>query len=109
MQAKAPTLSTVLDRHKAVFSDELGVIGGMSAKLFVDPQIRPRFVKYRTVPYSMRGRVQQELERLQQQGILEPVAFSDWAASIVPVLKKDGSVRICEDYPDKAFCYHQIF
>ena len=46
----------------------------------------------------MRGRVVQELERLQQQDILKPVAFSDWAALIVPALKKDGLVCICGDY-----------
>ena len=46
----------------------------------------------------MREKVEQELDRLQQQGVLTPVAFSDWAAPIVPVLKKDGSVRICGDY-----------
>ena len=46
----------------------------------------------------MRGKVEQELNRLQRQGVLTPVAFSDWAAPIVPVLKKDGSVRICGDY-----------
>ena len=49
------TMSAVLNHHKAVFSDELGVIRGTSAKLFVDPQTPPRFIKYRTVPYSMRG------------------------------------------------------
>ena len=32
------------------------------------------------------------------QGIIEPVQMSDWAASIVPMLKRDGSVRICGDY-----------
>ena len=26
------------------------------------------------------------------------VEYSDWATPIVPVLKKDGSVRICGDY-----------
>ena len=93
-----PTLSAVLAHHKAVFNDELGVIRGTSAKLYVDPQTRPRFFKPRAVPYSMRGKVEQELDRLQKQGIIKPVAFSDWAAPIVPVLKKDGSVRICGDY-----------
>ena len=92
-----PTLTAVLNRHKVIFSDELGVIRGTSAKLYVDPQTRPRFFKYRTVPYSMRGKVEQELDRLQRQGVLTPVAFSDWAAPIVPVLKKVGSVRICGD------------
>ena len=40
-----------------------------------------------------------ELELLQKQGIIEPVQFSDWAAPIVPVLKSDGSVRVCGDLP----------
>jgi hypothetical protein len=36
---------------------------------------------------------------LQEQGVLEPVEFADWAAPIVPVLKSDKqSVRICGDF-----------
>ena len=39
-----------------------------------------------------------ELERLEKTGVIEPVQHADWAAPIVPVLKQDGSVRICRDY-----------
>ena len=39
-----------------------------------------------------------ELDRLEASGVIEKVTFSEWAAPIVPVLKQDGSIRICEDY-----------
>ena len=46
----------------------------------------------------MRQRIEEELERLQRDGIIKPVEHSDWATPIVPVIKKDNSVRICGDY-----------
>ena len=42
--------------------------------------------------------MERELERLQSLGIIEPVASSEWAALIVAVPKKDGSICICGDY-----------
>ena len=39
-----------------------------------------------------------ELQRLESLGIISPVKFSKWAAPIVPVVKKNGTVRICGDY-----------
>ena len=35
---------------------------------------------------------------MEEQGIIEKVSHSDWAAPIVPVPKKDGCFRICGDY-----------
>ena len=46
----------------------------------------------------MRPKVEAELSRLLKKGVISPVKFSDWACSIVPVLKIDGYVRICGDY-----------
>ena len=42
--------------------------------------------------------MEEELKRLQQQGIISPVTHSDWATPIVPISKPDRSVRICGDY-----------
>ena len=47
----------------------------------------------------MKVLVAKELDRLEEEGIIEPVTFSDWAAPIVPVLKADkSSVWICGDF-----------
>ena len=34
----------------------------------------------------------------EQYCIITLIKFSQWAAPIVPIIKKDGSIRICEDY-----------
>ncbi|KAG7301746.1 hypothetical protein JYU34_014734 [Plutella xylostella] len=33
-----------------------------------------------------------------REGVIEPVAASDWATPLVPVSKADGGLRICADY-----------
>ena len=47
---------------------------------------------------ALREKVEAELERLEGLGIIIPVQHSEWAAPVVPVLKKDGTMRLCGDY-----------
>ena len=89
------TLQTVLDKYPNVFNDDLGTVKGLKAKIHVDPKATPLYHKAKSVPLALR---ETELDRLQAQGIIEPVQFSEKAAPIVPVIKSDGSVRICGDY-----------
>ena len=75
------------------------MLKGYKAQISVDPNATPRFCKARPVPYAMYGKVDEELQRLEKDGIIEPVQFADWAAPIVTVLKSDGkSVHICGDF-----------
>ena len=48
--------------------------------------------------YTLKEKVEEELFRLQAAGIIRLVKFSDWATPIVPVVKSNGTVRICGDY-----------
>ena len=92
-------LSEVLDKHKAVFEEGLGTLKGFEAELQVDPNAQPKYCKARFVPYSMKVLEEEELDLLDKEGTIEPIAFSEWAAPIVPVLKRDKkSVRICGDF-----------
>ena len=98
-QLRGGSLQELLERHGEVFQAELGTLRGYEAKIHVDPGAKPRFCKARTVPYTLREKVEQELDRLTKEGIIQPIQFTDWAAPIVPVMKKDGtSLQICGDF-----------
>ena len=89
---------SLLAEHADLFRNELGMIRGVIAKLHISSGAKPRFHRPRSIPYALRSRVDQALEKLLYEGILEPVQFSEWAAPIVPVVKRDGSIRVCGDY-----------
>ena len=92
-------LQGLLEQYSDVFKDSLGTSVGRKAKIEVNPSAQPRYCKARTLPYAMRPRVEEELERLVTEGILEPVAHSEWATLKVATLKSDKkTIRLCGDF-----------
>ena len=85
-----------------VFRNELGCLKNVKINIPIPTEAKPKFFKARSVPFALRGRVEDELEKLESQGVWKKVTYSKWAAPIVVVLKdaKDpsGSIRICGDY-----------
>ncbi|XP_033760675.1 uncharacterized protein LOC117342589 [Pecten maximus] len=97
--SSTPTeLQNILDEHKAVFSEGIGKLKGIKGSITLEENAQPKFHKARLVPYTLKPKVEAELQRLEQQGIIIPVNHSKWAAPIVPVVKKSGQVRVCGDY-----------
>ena len=70
----------------------------MAVKIHMELDVKPMFFKPRPVPFALRSKMEEELNRLLKEGIIEPVQFSDWATSVVPFVKDDGSLRLCGDY-----------
>ena len=95
---KQPRLQALLNEYDDLFSDELGTYTGPKAHIVVRDDAQPRFFKARPVPYAYRDNVCDELRRLEREKVIEPVQHSDWAAPVVPVVKDDGSIRLCGDY-----------
>ncbi|XP_039518223.1 uncharacterized protein K02A2.6-like [Pimephales promelas] len=91
-------LRGVLEKHTDVFKDELGTMKDITAKLDIKPDGKAKCCKARPVPYAIRSKVETALEDLVTSGVIVPVSNSEWATPIVPVLKKDGSIRICGDF-----------
>ena len=91
-------LRRLLQDYSDVFREGLGTITPFKAHLIVTPNAVPRFHRPRQVPYALKSQVEQELNRLEREGVLKRVNHSQWAAPIVTVPKKDGTVRICGDY-----------
>ena len=98
IQEEKSELQGVLSKYERVFKEELGRLNEAPAKIYANKEARPRFFKPRNLPYALKAKVGAEIDRLVQQGIMQPVKYAEWAAPIVPVLKPDNTVRICGDY-----------
>lgn len=92
------TLANILEQLQKALNQGLSTIKGVEATLYVNLKAQPAFFKAHMMPFALRQKIKAELDRLEKQEIIISVRFSEWAASIVPVAKRDGTVRICSDY-----------
>jgi len=91
-------LNNLFSEFAELFGADLGLMKGEKAKIYIKDNAIPKFCKARPIPYSLRPKVEIEINRMVELGILQPVEVSEWATPIVPVKKPDGTVRVCGDY-----------
>ena len=86
----------IVSEFEDVFSGE----GKLEEKLHleIDKSVTPVALPVRKVPFAVKEPLKQELERLVEKGILEPVAVpTEWISSMVVVKKSNGKIRLCID------------
>ena len=92
-------VENLCEKYREIFEPGLGCLKTFEVNLAVKPNAVPVQKKSRPVPYHLRSMVEAELERLEESGVIKPIAFSEWVSLIVSVVKSDGkSVRVCADF-----------
>ena len=64
------------------------------------PHVRPVKQKLRRLHPRWSLQVKEEIQKQLSVGFLSVVEYPKWLANVVPVAKKDGKVRVCDDFRD---------
>ena len=97
---KESKLQHLKKKYYNVFEPKLGKCTKLRVSIHLrdDAPVKPAFSNARPIPFAIRQKVQDELDRLVDLEVLNKVDYSEWAAPIVVVNKPNGKVRICGDY-----------
>lgn len=88
----------IYKKYKEVFEGELGGYKGPEVEIQCKENVQPKFMRSRPIPFALKDRVCEEIERLVKTDVIEPIPYSNWATPIVPVVKPNGTIRLCGDY-----------
>ncbi|XP_026526821.1 uncharacterized protein K02A2.6-like, partial [Notechis scutatus] len=90
--------AALVQEFQDVFTEELGKYKGSPISFSLSPEIAPIRLKPRRVPFTLKPKIDEQLDKLIAQGVLEPIDHARWETPIVTPIKPDGSIRICGDY-----------
>jgi hypothetical protein len=63
LRSNSDSVATLLEKYSDVFAPDLGTLKDIKAKFTLKERSQPKFLKSRTVPYSLRPAVDKELDR----------------------------------------------
>ena len=94
------TKEYILHEYANVFKG-VGTLPGGPYYIKLKDSYKPVQHLPRSVPFRMQSAYKAELDKLVREGIITEVhEHIEWINSIVPVMKKDGSLRLCLDPKD---------
>ena len=96
-----PTTKEYILHEYADILRGIGTLPGGPYHIKLKGSYKPVHHPPRSVPLGMHSAYKAGLDRLVKEGIITEVhGHTEWINSIVPVMKKDGSLRLCLDPKD---------
>lgn len=81
-----------------MFTSKLGTFKGQKIDLRFKDGTNAKYSKARPLPFLLKSKVGIEFDRLVSEKVLFPVKTSKCRTPIVPVIRPNCTVRICEDF-----------
>ena len=98
VKINAITAGDELTQKYPTLFDGIGKLKDFEVKLHIDQSVKPVAQPARRIPFHLRKQVEAELERLEQQNIIERVdGPTPWVSPLVVIPKKSGEIRLCID------------
>ncbi len=95
-------MKNLLQKHASVFGNENHPIADSPrAKLGFKTGCHPKYSSKLVRSFTQwHRRWKKKIDNPIKIGVIEPVAYSNWATPIILVLKSDGKIWICSDWID---------
>ena len=69
-------------------------------RLPIKPEFHPFQQPLRRMSKEVELKVKEEIEKLLKAKFIKPTRYVQWLAIIVPMIKKNGKLRVCVDFRD---------
>ena len=96
--SKVNSVDDVIDKYASVFDGTIGSINTEAVHIKTKDNAQPVFMRARPVPYAIASNVEETLDKMERDGIISKVSFTEWTTPIVVVPKKNDKIPICGDY-----------
>ena len=72
--------------------------GIIQHKVPLKPNVKPFRQKLRRINPAFFPIIEKEVKKLLDAKIIVPLTYYSWVSNLVPVIKKNGEIRLCVDF-----------
>jgi hypothetical protein len=99
------TYTSLFKEFRDIFAWSYEEMQGINPEIVIHeiktyPDAKPVWQRLRPVHPRKAATIKIEVEKLLKAGFIYLVALTDWVSNLVPIDKKQGTIRVCVDYRD---------